>query len=173
MYKSVLVPLDGSALSESVLPHVVQLVEGTSVRVTLLAVKESAERIVSSPHIERERLIDAAGQLQQVTLQETHVQRTAETVGQALQRAEDELGIYLEERARNLRDKGISIDCAVRFGDPAEEIASYASERAIDLIAMASHGRSGLARLVLGSVTGRVIQLAGRPVLVARPAGLA
>ncbi|MCA9240469.1 MAG: universal stress protein [Planctomycetales bacterium] len=56
----------------------------------------------------------------------------------------------------------------VEFGSPAEEIVGYAEKHAIDLIMMPSHGRSGLQRLLLGSVTERVVRAAHCPVLVLR-----
>ena len=57
---------------------------------------------------------------------------------------------------------------AVRLGDPAEEIASYARQIGAGLIVMPSHGRRGLAHLVMGSVAERVVQRAPCPVLVLR-----
>ncbi|TMB96400.1 MAG: universal stress protein [Chloroflexi bacterium] len=64
-----------------------------------------------------------------------------------------------------------STECAVRFGRPVEEIIEQANEQGADVIAMTTHGRTGLARIVSGSVTSRVIKEAGCPVLaVRRPA---
>lgn len=56
----------------------------------------------------------------------------------------------------------------VRFGDPGREIAELADELDVDLVIMPSHGRSGLPRLLLGSVAERVLRLSRRPVLVLR-----
>jgi nucleotide-binding universal stress UspA family protein len=58
------------------------------------------------------------------------------------------------------------VEIVVRFGDPGHEIAHYAKELPADLIVLPSHGRRGLTRLLLGSVTDRVIHLAHCPVLV-------
>ena len=57
---------------------------------------------------------------------------------------------------------------AIRFGDPGREIAKYAEEVAAGLIVISSHGRSGLGRLLIGSVADRVVRLAHCPVLVLR-----
>ena len=58
---------------------------------------------------------------------------------------------------------------AVRIGTPADEIIRYATERDIDLIVMGTHGRSGVAHVVIGSVTEKVVRAAPCPVLVVRP----
>ena len=58
------------------------------------------------------------------------------------------------------------VEIVIRFGDPGHEIAHYAQELPADLIVLPSHGRSGLTRLLLGSVTDRVVHLAHCPVLV-------
>ena len=66
-----------------------------------------------------------------------------------------------------LADKGYgSVKISVRFGDPGHEIARYAEEISADLVVIPSHGRSVFARILLGSVTERVVRLAHCPVLV-------
>lgn len=63
-------------------------------------------------------------------------------------------------------DDGANIHRAVRFGDPSHEITAYAEEVDAGLLVVSSHGRSGLRRLLLGSVAERVVRLAHCPVLV-------
>jgi len=58
------------------------------------------------------------------------------------------------------------LDFHVRFGDPGREIAAYAEKLKADLIVMPSHGRTGLSRLLIGSVAERVVRLAHCPVLI-------
>ena len=82
--------------------------------------------------------------------------------------AEDMLGAELERIARPLRARGISVDVCLRHGYPSEVIVQEAREREIDLIAIGTHGRSGLGRLVLGSTAERVVQHAPCPVLTVR-----
>jgi nucleotide-binding universal stress UspA family protein len=60
------------------------------------------------------------------------------------------------------------IEYTARIGDPGTEIAVFAKQVSADLIVMSSHGRSGLSRLLLGSVAERVLRLAECPVLVVR-----
>ncbi len=63
--------------------------------------------------------------------------------------------------------------CAVRTGDPAEEICRYAREAGMDLIVMTTHGRTGFGRLLLGSVAERVVRNCAVPVLTVKPARIA
>jgi len=78
---------------------------------------------------------------------------------------------YLAEVAGRLRDAGIPIHTAVRYGEAAEEILEHIGVNAIDLVAMSTHGRSGLSRLVLGSVATQVVHHATVPVLLMRARG--
>jgi len=172
MYRHILVALDGSALSESVLPHVEKLAAGTPLRVTLFAVATDPKPITSPPRVYPERLIDATGALQEATLQEMDVHREGETHEQAIQRVESELREYLEGQARRLKEKGIDAGFEVAMGDPVDLIVGRARQAGVDAIAMASHGRTGLAQLLFGSVAAQVIERAGIPVIVVRPDGL-
>ncbi len=61
---------------------------------------------------------------------------------------------------------------ATRRGNPHEEIVKYADEEGVDLIVMATHGRTGLAHVLLGSVAEKVVQLASVPVLTIKPASV-
>jgi nucleotide-binding universal stress UspA family protein len=78
---------------------------------------------------------------------------------------------YVAEVAGRLRDAGIPIHTAVRYGEAAEEILGHIGENAVDLVAMSTHGRSGLTRLVLGSVAEQVVRHATVPVLLMRARG--
>lgn len=83
---------------------------------------------------------------------------------------EEARGQGIEESFRtHIKDpRAAKADFHVAFGSPAEEIIAYAEEKGIDLIMIPSHGRSGLQRLLLGSVTDRVVHRAHCPVLVLR-----
>ncbi len=76
---------------------------------------------------------------------------------------------YLKSVAARLRDKGACVDTAVLAGSPAAEIVHHAAGGGYDLIVMSSRGKSGLRRLVLGSVAEEALRLAALPVLVAHP----
>ncbi len=76
---------------------------------------------------------------------------------------------YLEQAAAPLRSAGIDVRVEARLGQPAAEIAAAAREQGADLIVMATHGRGGLARVILGSVATGTLQQAGVPILLVRP----
>jgi nucleotide-binding universal stress UspA family protein len=78
---------------------------------------------------------------------------------------------YVTEVAGRLRDTGIPIHTTVRYGEAAEEILRHIKDNAVDLVAMSTHGRSGLSRLVLGSVAAQVVHRATVPVLLLRARG--
>jgi nucleotide-binding universal stress UspA family protein len=75
---------------------------------------------------------------------------------------------YLESVAKDVREKGLSASSAVGSGAPADQIIDYAEANAIDLIAMSTHGRSGITRWVFGSVTDKVLHAGNTVVLTVR-----
>jgi nucleotide-binding universal stress UspA family protein len=97
---------------------------------------------------------------------------TVETAAQATARVAEEGRRFLAGKAAPLDEAAIRYETAVRFGDAADEIVRYARENGIDIIVMATHGHTGLARLVFGSVASRVLASGACPVLLVRPDGL-
>ncbi|WP_135666052.1 universal stress protein [Halorhabdus rudnickae] len=75
----------------------------------------------------------------------------------------------LDLAADRIRDRGLDSETVLREGRPYREILEYAEEDNVDLIVMPTHGRTGLERLLLGSVTAKVMRLADVPVLTACP----
>ena len=75
---------------------------------------------------------------------------------------------YIENVAKRLAAGGIEVETVVAHGEPSEEIVREAEERNVDLIAMATHGRSGIGRWLLGSVTSKVLQVGRKPVMAVR-----
>jgi nucleotide-binding universal stress UspA family protein len=136
----ILVPLDGSPGSASVLWTVGQLARAQAARVRLLRV----ETPVSSVYGADGRVVAYADQ---------EYDRVALDELQSLRRTADELA-------------GIEVETAVRFGDPATQIVEEAEEAGADLIAMATHRRAGMARLVKGSVAERVERATTVPVVL-------
>ena len=82
---------------------------------------------------------------------------------------ETEARQYLEGVARLLRQEGLQVEAVTMRGAPSEAIVRYAQDNGIDLIAMATHRRSGIGRLVFGSVADFVLRELGIPVLVVKP----
>jgi nucleotide-binding universal stress UspA family protein len=149
MFERMLVCLDGSKLAEQILPFAEAQALRFGSKVTLLQVVtlSSAELAGagSSPYV---------GQL----------------IAEQLQIAEKDANTYLQSIAQSLREKGLEVDVAVLQGTPAGEVVvSYASKNKINLIAIATHGHSGLGRIVFGSVADFVLRHSGLPILVIKP----
>jgi len=146
MYSKVVVPLDGSELAEGVLPHVVEVIRDRGSQVYLLSVAPLA----------RGRAPISSG---------VHV-----TTGtpEEKRRVEQKLVEYLRTVAERVEPVAAAVQVGVRFGRPAEAILGFAGEAEADLVAMSSHGRSGISRWVFGSVTDRVLRGAVCPVLLVR-----
>lgn len=82
---------------------------------------------------------------------------------------EDEGDQIVDEAAERVRQRGLDVVPAVQQGNPAPTIVEYADESGIDLVVMPTHGRTGVTRLVLGSITERVVRASEVPVLAIRP----
>lgn len=165
MYKRILVTLDGSPLSEAVLPEAAQAAAGMGAQVILLMVAQAPIPAGIARSVEREEPL----LWRNVTPIRTLEPRLIETLDQALDRVRSETRAYLEEKARSLRERGIDVETAVRFGEAAEEIIAFARRRDVDLIMMATHGRTGLVQVMFGSVAARVLASGVRPLLLVRP----
>jgi nucleotide-binding universal stress UspA family protein len=137
----ILVPLDGSPLAEAVLERVRELARGPSSAIVLLRVTEAHVLPGMDPTDAQVRVV---------------------------REAED----YLASTAQRLREQGVTqVETSVWYGAPAESIVEAARVRNADLIAMSSHGRSGLGRLILGSVAEAVLRSTDTPILLLRSHG--
>jgi nucleotide-binding universal stress UspA family protein len=153
MYDRVVVLLDGSELAEQVLPHVAEIIRGRNSEVYLLSVAPTIVPTVATA----------------VDIYPIYTTADFLTVEAAeRERIELELNEYLDMVAQRLQPVASQVSKVVRFGQPAEEILGYAEEVAADLIAMCTHGRSGLSRWVYGSVADKVLRGAKCPVLLVR-----
>jgi nucleotide-binding universal stress UspA family protein len=158
MYQRIFVPLDGSHLAEQVLPYVEALAEKFNSNVTLL-------RVTTSP----EMLIVPTGINPIAT--EVPVTPYVEDMGtfaHTLEVEREETAKYLDAVAERFRSRGIEVVCDYLEGPPAQIILEHASALNAELIAMSTHGRGGLARLVLGSTADEVLRKATCPVLMVR-----
>ena len=164
MYKRILVTLDHSEASEAILLEVEHLASESAAEVILMTVAEVPDAAAEAPHPMVVGGAAAPGAVIKVP-----PPRVVEDKGQALDRVKEDLTDYLGEKAVILRHLGCQVEIEVRFGDPVEEILSAAKAHQVDLIAMATHGRTGLAQVIFGSVAARVLGSGVRPVLVVRP----
>jgi nucleotide-binding universal stress UspA family protein len=149
MYKTLVVPLDGSKLAECVLPHVETLANGCHVEnIIFLRMVEPFSRVAGD---------------YQVFSQEQIKRINSEMISEA----EGYLQVLLE----GLRYNGVKTKSEVIVGRPAEGIAEYATKANADLIIIATHGHSGLSRWVWGSVADRTLRSSCVPVLMVRAPG--
>lgn len=147
-FQRVLIPLDGSERAEAVLAEAVSLARGADGHYTLLRVVRYPDELVSA-----------------------YVPGTIQMSQQVVDEGIREANVYLERVATRMRQDGLEVENRVLVDSrPASAILTYADENEIDLIAMATHGRGGVPRAVMGSVTDKVVRGAHRPVLVVRPA---
>jgi nucleotide-binding universal stress UspA family protein len=142
MYEKILVPLDGSRRAETILRHVEELAYRFESSVILLRVVDLVAPIGAADN--------AYTGLRQKELE------------QATQAAR----AYLTPLQGMLREKGIDAHLAVAYGRPVDAILKTAAGDSVDLIAIASHGQSGLARVFYGSVAAGLLQRANRPLLL-------
>ncbi|MEL7434196.1 MAG: universal stress protein [Chloroflexota bacterium] len=148
MLNNVIVPLDGSALSEQALPYAANLVEATG-RITLVSVLELLADYDYS-------LVDIP--MTVVTAREIG-QEEVDVMNQRMLQ-------YLQGQADNLRRKGYRVDCVVEVGRPAEAINAVAERVSAQAIIMTTHGRTGFSKWLFGSVTQKVIAQMPCPVMV-------
>jgi nucleotide-binding universal stress UspA family protein len=156
-FKHMLIPLDGSQLAEQILEPAAALAVATNAEVTLLRVVQQFTPDSFAPGSGRVSGIRPAllKQLQEVDRQEC-------------QRAED----YLNQLRERLRQYSLNVQTkVVSHRQPATAILDEASTHGVDLIALATHGRGGLKRLLVGSVADKVLRGATTLVLVSRPVG--
>ena len=149
MYQHIMVPLDGSELAECVLPHVEMVAKGGNAK------KVTLVRVIEPLHlyggVESGFSLEERGRLE-----------------------EDSLNIargYLDQIAKRLGQKGVTAEAVVLRGKVADELAEYANKNEVDLIIISTHGRSGISRLVWGSVADRIIRSVCAPVLIVRAPG--
>jgi nucleotide-binding universal stress UspA family protein len=150
LIKRILVPLDGSKVAEQIVPHAEELVKVMGGDVILFQAYESLGRMMPS---EGFRVMPE------------------KEVNDENKRREEETKVYLKSIARPFREKGLTVSEVVAPGDPAEAILDYAESKAVDIIAMSTHGVSGIKRWVFGSVTDKVLHAGDMPVLVVRATG--
>jgi len=152
MYRTLVIPLDGSELAEGVLPHVRELIRDLGSQVYLLSVAPLTKGLAST-------VVDVPSSPANMQEEKRYEERRY---------VERELTQYLRAKARQLEPVAAGVQVSVRFGRPADEILAFAGEVGADLIAMSTHGRSGIRRWVFGNVTDRVLHGAACPVLLVR-----
>ncbi|HTN69779.1 MAG TPA: universal stress protein [Methylomirabilota bacterium] len=145
---TVVLPLDGSHLAEKVLPHVIYLANRLKLEVVLI----------------RTYTLPTTGYFMATGI-------SPPAIGELGEKIKEEITDYLRAKVEEMRAEGIeNVSFMAVEGRGAEEIIDLARRTSNNFVAMSSHGRSGMGRWVLGSVTDRVVCYCGDPVLVIRPA---
>jgi nucleotide-binding universal stress UspA family protein len=152
MFEKILVCVDGSVLAEQIIPLAAR--EASQMKSKLVLLRVLSEHMMVSPNIP-----GAAGVPVRSTLSE-----------EAMEKEEKEAGSYLDSLAADLLEKhGLKAQSVMERGPAGVVIVDYAEANNIDLIAIATHGRSGLSRAVLGSTADYVIRHTGHPILTLKP----
>jgi nucleotide-binding universal stress UspA family protein len=144
MYTTILVPLDGSKRAERILPHVEALAQKFGAKLVLLQVVEPIV-VGISPY--------DAGSFY---------------VAEEIDRRTQEAKAYLATLQTSLHGRKIEAKTQVEYGPVVATLLDVADQHQVDLIALASHGRSGLARVFYGSVAAGILNRATHPLLVIR-----
>jgi nucleotide-binding universal stress UspA family protein len=142
MYKRALVPLDGSMVAEAIVPFILEIAGPLDMEVALLRVVVPAPPMV--------------------------LEGSSYVVAEDVEKLRANAEAYLASVAAALRDQGVRVAIQVRFGEAVPEILAGAREVEADLIAMTTHGRGGLGRLLFGSVAEAVLRQAEIPVFMMR-----
>jgi nucleotide-binding universal stress UspA family protein len=141
--KTVIVPLDGSPLAEKVLPLVADLVAKMGIEVVLMRAYALPPSVTAEDY--------------------------GANLSDLLDEVEAEARDYIADKVKELKEKGLkNVSSALYLGYGAEEIITLGRKTPDNFIAMCTHGRSGVKRWVLGSVTERVVRHSGDPVLIVR-----
>jgi nucleotide-binding universal stress UspA family protein len=144
LVKKILVPLDGSKTGETIIECAEVLAGALGAELVLFQVLEPLRIVAGFETVTPYSIPEG----------EESIRASART--------------YLNGVEEPLKKKGIKTSTAIVWGSAAERIIEYA-EANTDLVTISSHGRSGVGRWVLGSVTEKVLQVGDKPVLVARP----
>ncbi len=155
MYEKIMVPLDGSRFSNRALEYAVDLAPRYGAKLFLVQV---VEPVTIVPPVDPSGL--AGPVAANFTVEEAIRQDRANA---------SKSKTYLAGKVRLLKEQGIDADYKVLQGKPADEILKAGKKAKVDLIVMATHGRTGLRRVFMGSVAEKVIRESNDPVLVVRP----
>jgi len=146
MYKKILVPLDGSKLAEAALHHAESLAGRYGATLILLSV-------VTAP------TINTGPGMETVQLFETEFEARRQEAEQ-----------YLQHLSNSLSKRNIQVRTAIKLEPVVGSIVAQANESVVDLVVIASHGRSGLGRVFFGSVAAGVLNRIEQPLMVIRSA---
>jgi nucleotide-binding universal stress UspA family protein len=156
VFQKLLIPLDGSQLAEAVLPYAIELASRCGSKVLLIQVVPLVGQVAA---------MGLAGAADMTPVTPPDMEALNEALAAEVRRAE----LYLQEVAKRLSERNLEVEWEIRRGTPAQEIVQCAKDREASLIAISTHGRSGLGRLIFGSVADQVLRQSGLPILLVKP----
>lgn len=151
-FKKILLPLDGSAYSESAMAFA----------------KQMADTFGSELHVTR---VAETANLYSTLGYETYAPGAGQPMSDVVDRMIADIHQYISQVCKDLRDDGYQVQGVVLEGFAGEELIKYEKQVSPDLVVMATRGRSGFERFVFGSVAERVLKAGKTPVLMVKPAG--
>jgi nucleotide-binding universal stress UspA family protein len=151
MYSRVLVPLDGTHLAETILPHAIDIARRFDATLVVLRALTAIE------DIGRETAVGEPFAAAPIGVDLT--QEVIEDEREAARR-------YLADVGRRLQAEGVRVEAFMQEGDPALVLPAAVKGQRADLVAMATHGRTSLGRLVFGSVAESVLHEVNVPMLL-------
>ena len=151
MFNKILVCLDGSRFAERIIPYFLEEALAFKSKVILLQV------------------LNIPGMLTPEVPGFPGVPMHTSSMPEQLRKDRDEAKDYLKHVAQPLREQGLHVKCVTLAGPPSPTITSYANENNVDLIAIATHGHSGLRHVLFGSVAEFVVRESRVPILMIRP----
>jgi len=159
-FRKILVPLDGSPLAASVLPLVAEIAARAGATIVLMrAMPEPNEEAATSNSLQMLRSITGVKT-------EGADGAMSDPYADQLEREREGAQSSLDLAASSLKPSGVQVETIVEFGPAAETILRVALTQQADLVAMGTHGRSGLKRFLLGSVADRIVRYSEAPVLL-------
>ena len=168
--KKVLVPIDGSSFSQQILPQIARWLRPDEADMILFYV---ADKPTEGTGVFAEVMRDS---LDRGLISGRYGSREVEYAKHPVYTTQIEASVVANAQAellpdeRQLEDAGFTVSTEVAFGDdPAAQIVDYVKQHDIDLIAMTTHGRTGVRRLLMGSVAEKVLTSVAVPVLLLRP----
>lgn len=148
--RSILLPVDGSPYSESAVRYAIELAKlyGSTIHVL---------RVVDTP--------SAYGMLSR----HLETAATGDILDEIIESMRNEANAYVDELSSRIRDEGITVKTTVLEGFPGEQLIQHERRGFFQLVVMATAGRSGVSRVVFGSVAERMLKMGRSPVMMVRP----
>ncbi len=144
--RKILVALDGSRFSEAIIPYVEQLAKGMGSEVVLLRVIEPSKLPQLAAYIDKEKYEK-----------------------DFMAKLEREAARYLVKKKTALASKGVKVNSELLEGKPVDTMLQYVEDKSVNLIALTTHGFSGITKWAYGSVASRIIEGSPKPILLVRP----